>query len=214
VSIRSHQIASACITPDQLKFASSSRHTTLAEQGAPRLVTASNGPSYSLRSPATRSRGTHSESDVLAGCLVLRASHGVPVGFLQPLILDVRARHTLSIVLEPLGHRKAARVVESQASTSEAQQLMDQKIGRRQKRAQLREACDLARREEDPVEGHAVYRLAAFVSLTARSLPELEHLSPQIESAMNSASMEGTRWYTETDQAFIAAALPFATGLN
>ena len=96
----------------------------------------------------------------------------------------------------------------------EAQQLMDQKIGRRQKRSKQREQQDLQRREDDAVEGHAVYRLAAYVSLTARSLPELEHLSPQIESALNACCMEGTRWYVETDQAFVAAALPFATGLH
>ncbi len=143
-----------------------------------------------------------------------RSANGVPVGFLQPLVLNVPLRHSISILLEPLPHRRAQRTVENQSSSLDASRKMDDKIGRRRKRAAQREEADVDRREVDLVEGYSVHRLATMVSLTCRTRQELEAGSELMESAMNECNMEAARWYVETDQAFAMAALPFGRGLR
>ncbi len=143
-----------------------------------------------------------------------RSDGGVPVGFLAPLLLSLPARHTVSIVLQPVSPRAAQQVIDQQTSTKVAQQQMDAKIRRRRRRSDERESADIDRRESELVDGFASYRLAVLVSVTAGSLDELEVTSAQAESSLNAACMEGQVWYTETDQAFFMAALPLARGLR
>lgn len=142
------------------------------------------------------------------------ADGGVAAGFLAPLILGLPVRHTVSIVLQPVGRRAAARAVEEHTSTADAKAEMNVKAHRRIRRADVREQSDVARREAELVDGYATYRMALLVSVTAPSLAELAVASAQAESAMNAALLEGQVWYTETDQAFYAAALPLARGLK
>lgn len=142
------------------------------------------------------------------------ADDGVPVGFLAPLVLSLPVRHTVSIILQPVARRAAARAVEEHTSTADAKAQMNVKAHRRIRRSDAQEGADVARREAELVEGFATYRMALLVSVTAPSLAELAAASAQAESAMNTALLEAQVWYTETDQAFFAAALPLARGLK
>jgi hypothetical protein len=142
------------------------------------------------------------------------ADSGAPIGFLAPLLLGLPCRHTLSITLQPVDPRHAQRSIDAQTSTAEAKQQMDERIRRRHRRSDQQQAADVSRRESDLVEGFATYRLAVTIAVTATSLDELELVSAQTESAINSCGMEGQVWYIETDQAYYLAALPLARGLR
>ena len=143
-----------------------------------------------------------------------RARQGVPAGFLQPLLLEVPWRHTVSQLLEPLNRRAADRRITQQASTHEAKRDMNRKMRRRRTRSDEREEIDLDRNEIDLVEGYANYRMSVVVTVTAGSLKELEMVSADIEAAMNACAMEAVPWFIETDQMFYMGALPLARGIS
>ncbi len=142
-----------------------------------------------------------------------RSTAGVPVGFLQPMLLEVPWRHSVTILLQPLERRQAQRQITEQASTTEATNKIDRKMGRRKSRAKEREEADMDRREVELVEGFANYRIVTLVTATARSAQELELISADVEAAINSCSMEGHVWYMETEQALYMGALPLGRGL-
>ncbi len=143
-----------------------------------------------------------------------RASTGVIVGFMQPLLLNVPCRHTVSILLEPLDSRTAARRIDEALSTQDSKDKVNQKIGRRRTRADARERHDTDRNEAALVEGYANFHVKVVVTLTARTVAELEDGSAQIEAALNASNMEGAVWSVETDQAFYIGALPLARGIS
>lgn len=143
-----------------------------------------------------------------------RARSGVPVGFLQPLLLEVACRHTVSILLQPLSRRVADRRITQVVSTQDAKRSVNAKLRRRTTRADQREEADLDRTEIEAVEGFATYRLAMVVTATASSTREMEAIGAEMEAAMNNCSMEAKTWYVETDQAFFMGALPLARGLS
>ena len=142
-----------------------------------------------------------------------RATSGAPVGFLQPLLLALPHRHTVSLLLRPVSYRKAARQADTASSSVETRQYMNAKIGRRRRKADDRALTDLARREDEAVDGYATFTVAGFVSVTAAGPEQLEAASADTESAINECNLEGQRWILETDQAFAMAALPLARGL-
>ena len=138
---------------------------------------------------------------------------GVPVGFLQPLLLALPHRHTVSLLLAPVPARTANRQTNTASSSVETRQHLNRKIGRRRQKADDRALADIDRREDDAVDGHATFRVAGLVSVT--TAPErLETATADTESALNECNLEGQRWILETDQAFVMAALPLARGLT
>lgn len=142
------------------------------------------------------------------------ARGGVPIGFLRQLLLEVRWRHTVSTLLQPLDRRQANRRLIQTLSTQDAKREINRKMRRRTSRADQREEADLDRVEIDAVEGYGTYRLAMVVTVTAESLRLLELAAAEMESAMNNCGLEPHVWYVETDQAFFMGALPLARGLS
>lgn len=143
-----------------------------------------------------------------------RSRQGVPAGFLQPLLLEVPWRHTVSLLLEPMDRREADRRITQAASTQQAKRDTNRKLRRRRTRSDEREEADLDRNEIDLVEGYANYRISVVVTVTAASVRELEMVSADMEAAMNACAMEAKTWYIETDQAFYMGALPLARGVS
>lgn len=141
-----------------------------------------------------------------------RSRQGVIVGFLQPLVLNLPYRHTISITLEPVPYRQAQRRVTKDVSSAETRRFMNWKLRHRVTREDQREAEDVDRRERELVEGYAAFRVSGMVSVTAEGLDQLEAITPDVESALNECSLEAQRWIIETDQAFACAALPLARG--
>lgn len=143
-----------------------------------------------------------------------RAESGVPAGFLEPMLLQLGSRRTFSIVLEPLPYKAAQKRITLDASADESRFTMNNRIRRRTKRSDVREAEDVLRREAELVEGFANYRFLGFASLTASTLEDLEAQAGALEAALNQSSVEPQVVHWEQDQAFSAAALPLARGLR
>lgn len=142
-----------------------------------------------------------------------RGGEGAAVGFMQPLILGLPHRHTVSLLMKPIPYRRASRRTSMAAERIESRQDWNRKARRRSKRSDQRQAQDIERIEEAQVDGYALFEIAGFVSVTASSREELEAASADVESAMNESNLEGQRWIIETDQAYAMAALPLARGL-
>ena len=142
-----------------------------------------------------------------------RSSAGAPVGFLQPLLLGLPHRHTVSLLFRPVPYRKAARQSSTASSSVETRQHLNEKIGRRRRKTDDRELADINRRENETVDGYATFSVGGFVSVTAPAREHLDAVSADTESAINECNLEAQRWILETDQAFAMAALPLARGL-
>ncbi|PRZ34812.1 hypothetical protein CLV47_12344 [Antricoccus suffuscus] len=139
-----------------------------------------------------------------------RAKEGVPVGFLQPLLLEANCWHTVSLTLTPLAGRKAQRAIDLQASTQDAKRQMDEKAKRRRRRRDQREEADVDRREVELVDGYSSWNVTGLVTCTASDEGKLLAAGSSITSTMNKASLEGQIWYVEQDQAMFCGALPLA----
>ncbi|WP_433264898.1 SCO6880 family protein [Actinosynnema sp. CS-041913] len=143
-----------------------------------------------------------------------RADTGVPVGFLEPMLLRLTTRRTLSLILEPLPAKKAQTRIDVEASADDARETLNRRIDRRTRRADRRETEDLHRREAELVEGFAHFRFLGFVSVTATTPEELEVHAGAVEAALNESTVEPQVLQWEQDQGFWAAALPLARGLR
>ncbi|CCH29299.1 SCO6880 family protein [Actinosynnema sp. NPDC047251] len=143
-----------------------------------------------------------------------RADSGVPVGFLEPFLLRLTSRRTLSLVLEPIPARRAQTRIDVEAGADDARETMNRRIDRRTKRSDRREAEDLHRREAELVEGFAHFRFLGFISITATTREELEVEAGAAEAALNESTVEPHVLHWEQDQGFWAAALPLARGLR
>jgi hypothetical protein len=75
------------------------------------------------------------------------------------------------------------------------------------------EAADVEEREAELVAGHAAYRFSGYVTVSGRSLEELEDACGQVEQAAHRAFLEIRRLYGQQDDAFTFT-LPLARGLR
>jgi hypothetical protein len=120
---------------------------------------------------------------------------------------------TVALSMEPISPLRAHREVEQQVVKSMADEELRQKAGfaftARRRRAQ--EA--VSRREQELADGHADYRVAGYVTVTAETEEDLEAACGEVEQAAQQAFLEIRRLYGQQDQAFTWT-LPMARGLR
>jgi len=138
----------------------------------------------------------------------------VQAGFLWPLLLSTSCRRAVSMVFEPVTAKKAAQRINTKASAQAGDESLRAKLRRRTTRREQVEAVDVQRREDEVVAGHAMPRVIMYISTSADSLDELERQSKEIERVAQQSAIEIVRLQGEHDQAFGAAALPLAQGLQ
>ena len=137
-----------------------------------------------------------------------------PVGadFLAPLLLGTTAMRTVSLTMEPISPLRAHREVEQQAVKGLADDELRSRAGFRTSARRLRERQSVDRRERELADGHADYRLAGYVTVTAGSEEELEAACGEVEQAAQQSFLELRRMYGEQDVAFTYT-LPLCRGL-
>lgn len=137
-----------------------------------------------------------------------------PVGpdFLAPLLLGTSGMRTVSLTMEPVSPLKAHRQVEQQVVKSMADDELRERAGFTftARRRRSREAVE--RREQELADGHADYRIAGYVTVTASSLEELDADCGEVEQAAQQAFLEIRRLCGQQDHAFTWT-LPAARGL-
>jgi hypothetical protein len=139
----------------------------------------------------------------------------LPVGadFLAPLLLTTSCRRTVAVVAEPLDPRRAARQARAARTAELANAALRARVGQVTTERTRTEAADVEEREAELVAGHAAYRFSGYITVSGRSLQELEDGCGQVEHAAHRAFLELRRLYGQQDEAFTFT-LPLARGLR
>jgi hypothetical protein len=137
----------------------------------------------------------------------------VGAAFLSPLLLHAQMVRAVAVSIEPISPLKAIRETEAARTTDLADEELRGRMGFTETARRRRVAEAAAQREEELADGHAAVRFAGFVTVSARSLEELERHCSEIEHAAQMARLELLRLYGQQDAAFTYT-LPLCRGLR
>jgi hypothetical protein len=133
--------------------------------------------------------------------------------FLTPLLLRTERMRTVSLTMEPVSPLRAIRSVEAARTSAAADEELRNRAGFVTTARRQKEHDSLAHHERDLSDGHAFYRFAGFVTVTAPSEDELERACGEIEEAAGRSFLELRRLCGEQDTAFTYT-LPLCRGLK
>jgi hypothetical protein len=132
--------------------------------------------------------------------------------FLAPLLLGA-ARSTLSVVMEPLGPDAAVRKVEASRTADLADAELRRRGGFVSTARHARESEVLARREAELAEGHASFRYAGFVTVSASSDEELVAACDAVQHSAGQSRLMLRRLYGDQASGYTCT-LPLCRGLR
>lgn len=132
--------------------------------------------------------------------------------FLAPLLLG-SARATLAMVMEPLGPDAAVRKVEASRTADLADAELRRRSGFVSTARHARESEVLARREAELADGHASFRYAGFITVSAASHDELVPACDAVLHAASQSRLSLRRLYGDQASAYTCT-LPLGRGLS
>jgi hypothetical protein len=132
--------------------------------------------------------------------------------FLAPLLLGA-ARSTLSVVMEPLRPDAAVRKVEASRTADLADAELRRRGGFVSTARHARESEVLARREAELAEGHASFRYAGFVTVSAPSEEELVAACDSVQHSAGQSRLMLRRLYGDQASGYTCT-LPLCRGLR
>lgn len=136
----------------------------------------------------------------------------VSADFLGPLLVaDVR--RTVSVVMAPVDALEAARRTEQARTADIADAELRRRGGFLATARRHREELTLTRRESELADGHAQYRFAAYVTVTASDVAELDDACARTEQAAGRCGLELRRCFGDQERAFLCT-LPLGRGLS
>jgi hypothetical protein len=131
--------------------------------------------------------------------------------FLTPLLL-CDGRRTVSVIMAPVPADRAAREARAARAADAADDELRARAGFLPSARRGREAEGVLRRETELADGHAEFRFAGYVTVTAGSLEELEGACVETQQAGQRAHLELSRLYGRQAEAFTWT-LPLGRGL-
>jgi Putative type VII ESX secretion system translocon, EccE len=132
--------------------------------------------------------------------------------FLAPLLLG-SARSTFAVVMEPLGSDAAVRKVEASRTADLADSELRRRGGFVSTARHARESEVLVRRESELAEGHASFRYAGFVTISAATEEELATACDAVQHAAGQSRLALRRLYGDQASAYTCT-LPLCRGLR
>ncbi len=132
--------------------------------------------------------------------------------FLAPLLLG-SARATVSVVMEPLGPEQAVRRIEASRTADMADSELRRRSGFVATARHARQTEVLARRESELADGHASFRYAGFVTVSAPNEAELVVACDSVAQLAGQSRLVLRRLYGEQASAYTCT-LPLARGLR
>jgi hypothetical protein len=132
--------------------------------------------------------------------------------FLAPLLLG-SARATLSVTMEALGPDKALRKVEASRTADIADAELRRRSGFVSTARHARQSEVLARREAGLADGHASFRYAGFITVSAPSEAELAIACDTVTYAAGQSRLVLRRLYGDQASAYTCT-LPLCRGLE
>jgi hypothetical protein len=137
----------------------------------------------------------------------------VGAAFLSPLLLHAQVVRAIAVTIEPISPLKAMREVEAARTSDAADRELRGRMGFLETARRRRQTEAVARREEELADGHAAVRFAGYVTVSARTLEELERHCSEVEHAAQMARLELLRMYGQQEEAFTFT-LPLCRGLR
>jgi hypothetical protein len=132
-------------------------------------------------------------------------------GFLAPLLLGTTSVHTLAVVMEPVPATKAFRAAEAARASHLADDELRTRAGFLTTARRRRTHDSIEAREHELAAGHAEYRYAGYLTISAANLDDLDDACAQAERLAHDADLELRRLSGEQDIAFTNT-LPLARG--
>lgn len=114
----------------------------------------------------------------------------VPTDWLGPLLTDARATRTVTVVMEPVPMSRAARAADREVMAREADAEMKERKGFRINARERKRLADVEARERELSEGHAEFRFAGIVDVSAADLDTLDDASVAVEQAAGQALID------------------------
>jgi hypothetical protein len=133
--------------------------------------------------------------------------------FLAPLLMQTNVLRAVSTVMEPVAPSVAIRKVEAARTTDLADEQTRARTGfMTTARKRLQQDATL-RREEELADGHAEFRFAGYVTVSAPDAEELERSCAEVEHAAQQSRLELVRLYGQQAEGFTFT-LPLGRGLR
>ncbi len=132
--------------------------------------------------------------------------------FLAPLLLGP-VRRSVSVVMEPMGPRRATKQVERARTADIADSELRRRGGFLTTARRAREAEMVVQKESELADGHASFRFSGYVTVTAPSVEALEEACEVTEHAAGQSRLELRRLYGDQERAFTCT-LPLCRGLS
>jgi hypothetical protein len=120
---------------------------------------------------------------------------------------------TVALTMEPVSPLRAIRSVEAARTSAAADEELRSRAGFVTTKRQQREQDSLADHERDLSDGHAFYRFAGFITVTAPTSEELSIACGEIEEAAGRSFLDIRRMNGRQDAAFTYT-LPLCRGLR
>jgi hypothetical protein len=136
----------------------------------------------------------------------------VDCGFQIPLILEARAAHCYSIVLEPVPPSRALRAAESARTADLGDAQMRASRGFIETASRRNQRLGIERREQELAEGHREFRYAGYITVSAEGPDELETAIGDVEDCALRSHLDLQRLVGEQGPAFTFT-LPLCRGL-
>ena len=152
-------------------------------------------------------------SGEIGSIVTATARTDVGAAFLSPLLLHAQVVRAVAVTIEPISPLLAIREVEASRTSDAADQELRGRMGFMETARRRRMAEATTRREEELADGHAAVRFAGYVTVSARSLEELERHCSEVEHAAQMARLELLRLYAQQEQGFTYT-LPLCRGLR
>lgn len=131
------------------------------------------------------------------------------LGFLSELVFAGDFRHTVTVMMQPQDARKTMKQVQGRKADWQTSQNLRQRWKSSDSLEHIRQREDIDIEEEEMVDGHAPVLMAALITVSAKTLTQLEDHCLQLLTRVAKAQCEVRPAYMEQDAAFIGAAVPF-----
>lgn len=137
----------------------------------------------------------------------------VAATFLSPLLMQTNVLRTVAVTMEPVAPSVALRKVEAARTTDIADEETRRRTGFVTTARKRLQQESTARREQELADGHAEFRFAGFVTVSARDQEGLERACAEVEHAAQQARLDLQRLYGQQALGFTFT-LPLARGLR
>lgn len=137
----------------------------------------------------------------------------VPGAFLAPLILGGPPVRAISIIAEPVSATRATHQVERDMVSAAVNDALRERAGFRITARRRQQIDTTARRERDLAAGHEEFNTVGLVTVSGRSVDELQDACSELEQLAQQAHLGVRRLWGRQAEGF-AAAQPLALGMR